>query len=88
MRYYFLLSEQDNRITNMINGETISPVKLFAESEAIKKDFETNPLSDWWGVWKHGTSSFEFADFATKAEAEEEYLANENEEMFCRMHDL
>ena len=81
MKYYFKLSEKEKRVRNLVNGRpNIAPIKLYPESDAIIEDFENNALSDWWGVWKYGTSLEDFTDYSSKEEALKDYLNNEARE--------
>lgn len=89
MKYYFKLSEKEKRVKNLINGRpNIKCIRLYPETDKIVDDFEHNTMSDWWGVWKYGTSLHDFTDFETKAEAEKAYLDNELREAGERLYSL
>ena len=87
MRYYFRLSDMDARKTAILQGGVPQRINLCAETDEIVKDFEDNPTSDWWGVYKSGSFSTEFADFDSKEDAEKEYYATEAEDIYCFIHD-
>ena len=87
MRYYYSLEEAEKRITDYIEGNEQKPITLYPETDEIVKDFESNGLSDWWGVYRCGARSTEFADFATRDDAEKEFNYNEGVKIYERMHD-
>lgn len=87
MRYYFKLSDSSEREEAILQGEEPKPIKLYPETQTIKADFEENPVSDWWPVWRFGTYSTDAGDFQTEAEAVAEYGYNEAETIYCIVHD-
>lgn len=87
MRYYYSLEEAEKRITDYIEGNEQKPITLYPETEAIAIDCMYNEHSDWWGVYRCGTRSTDFADFATREEAEKEFACAEGIAIYERMHD-
>ena len=87
MRYYYSLEAAEKRIENYIEGREMEPIVLYPETQEIIEDFENNELSDWWGVYRCGTRSTDFADFATREEAEKEFACAEGITIYERMHD-
>ena len=87
MRYYFKHTDKSDRISAILNGNEPKKIRLYAETEEIKKDFETNPVSDWWGVYTVLTFSTEFADFESREDAEKAYYETEGEDIYCKIHD-
>ena len=87
MKYYYKHSDKSQRRHDIINGEIPKPIRLFPETKKITEDFETNPTSDWWGVYRIGTFSTEFADFDSIEEAENEFYATESEDIYSYVHD-
>lgn len=84
MVYFFSLIESAKRVDAYIQGYPMEPIVLVEESSEIWKDYQENETSDWWPVRR-----FEHPDemeFNTREEAEKEYAAEENFEIYCRMH--
>lgn len=86
MKYWFKLSESSDRKEAIKRGETPSPITLYPETKAIVDDFQDNELSDWWAVYKWGSSN-KAGEFDTKEEAEKAYYSNESEDIYCEIHD-
>lgn len=86
MRYYFSHEDKSKRISDIMNGDIPKKIRLYAETDEIVKDFETNPVSDWWGVYRIGTFSTEFADFDSREDAEQSYYETEAEDIYCKVH--
>ena len=87
MRFYFKLSESARREEAILNGETPAPITLHRETPKILDDYIHNPDSDWWAVYKFGTSSVVPGEFKNVREAAEEFYANEGDSIYCKIHD-
>ena len=87
MKYYFRLSESEARMKKIINGYSCPPIRLYPETPSIIRDFESNPFSDFWGVYLPNGNSGDFADFNTKSEALDAYYHNEGMNIYSIIHD-
>ena len=87
MRYYFKHSDKSERISAIINGDDPKEITLHRETQEIVDDFQNNPTSDWWGVYRIGTFSTEFADFDSIEDAKQAYYESEAEDIYCKVHD-
>ena len=87
MRYWFKLSEDYQLTIDILNGDKPTKVTLYEEKDEIISDFENNPNSDWWAVWRHGDFSTEPGDYNSIEEAKEDYYANVSERVYCISHD-
>ena len=88
MRYYFKLSDDLAREEAILRGKQPKPIKLYPETPAIAWSAEHNMQSDWWGVYRFGTPSTEWADFDSKEEAEAEYYTTSGVELYEKMNYL
>lgn len=87
MRYFFNLDKAYNREQALINGEYAPPIVLTAETPEIIDEWENNPDSKWWAVYKFNAPSWEAGDFASLEEAEDAFYANEGDSVYCHIHD-
>ena len=87
MRYYYKHTDKSQRRRDIIEGNDPKPIRLYPETEEIVKDFENNPTSDWWGVYRFGTFSTEFADFDSIEDARAEFYSTESEDIYAFVHD-
>lgn len=87
MRYYFKLSDDSAREQAILRGEKPQPIQLYPETQIIAWSAE-HVGSDWWGVYRFGTPSTEWADFDSIEEAEAEYYTTSGVELYEKMHDL
>lgn len=85
MVYFFSLTASAQRVEDYIDDNPMEPIVLVEESSEIWKDYEENEKSDWWPVTRYGHPD-EVTDFGTREDAENEYLASEQFEIYCRMH--
>ena len=78
MTYYFKLSEQEKRIHNFLQGADLNTetLVLYPESLRILKDFEFNPISDFFPVEKKTLAGVK-NDFETITEAIQAYIDGE-----------
>ena len=88
MKYYFHISESSEREYALMHGKKAHPITLYPETPEIAWSAEHNTNSDWWGVYRFGTPSTEWADFDSKEEALAEYYTCEGVEAYEKMHDL
>lgn len=87
MKYYFKLSEDSDREDAYLRGDTPEPITLYEATPSIEWDAEHNTRSDWWGVYRFGANSTDWADFDSEEEALSEYYANFGADLYCKMND-
>lgn len=85
MVYFISLTASAKRVDDYIEGNPMEPIVLVEASSEIWKDYQENETSDWWPVTRYGHPD-EVPEFDTRKEAENEYLASEQFEIYCRMH--
>ena len=88
MKYYYSLDAYFRIVDNFVNNGDAEEIVLYPESEEILHDMETNPYSDWWGVYKPQDYSFNFADFASEAEAREACEQNIGIDVYSTLYDI
>ena len=87
MVYYFSMKQSNLRKQDIQIGKEPRPIRLFPETPEIVDDFENNISSDWWGVYRKGHPSSDFADFDSIEDAYTAYYTNEGEDIYCMQHD-
>ena len=78
MVYFFKLSEQEKRIQNYLEGADLNTdtLVLYPDSPRIRKDFEFDPISDFFPVEKKTLAGVK-NDFDTITEAMQAYIDGE-----------